>query len=196
MNDTITYYSALIDEYGEQDPRALGWIGKATQEKRFEVLTQVADMNDLCVLDVGCGFGDFYRYALKKFPSMKYTGVDINPRSVEVARREFPEAEFKVSDFGAVSLGTFDVIVASGLFSLNTPDHERVHREYIRNMFARANIAVAFNFLDRERHVNNEVFVSHEVPVLLEFCRTLTSKVTLITGYLEYDVTMFLYNNA
>ena len=48
------------------------------------------------ILDLGCGTGKF----LDWFPDTKffYTGVDIAPKMIDVARYKYPEAKFIVSD--------------------------------------------------------------------------------------------------
>jgi SAM-dependent methyltransferase len=64
------------------------------------------------VLDLGCGSGDPTTKALAA--RFEVTGVDISPRSIDLARQNVPRAQFIEADMGAVDFppGTFDGIAA------------------------------------------------------------------------------------
>ncbi len=91
------------------------------------------------VLDIGCGPGYL---AARTFPNEAwYTGIDISPKAIEIAKKLFPGAEFLVHDAEHYPLpfkdGSFDTIVASELFE-HLQKHElllseirRVARTYI-----------------------------------------------------------------
>jgi SAM-dependent methyltransferase len=65
------------------------------------------------LLDVGCGTGGHLAYLSKNFDC---TGVDINRRMIEKAKRKVPEARFRVADMINLRLkDDFDVITC--LFS-------------------------------------------------------------------------------
>ena len=67
------------------------------------------------VLDIGCGPG--YLAARVKPNEGMYTGVDISPKAIEIARKLFPGAAFYVHDVEHTPLPfadrSFDTIVAS-----------------------------------------------------------------------------------
>ena len=64
-------------------------------------------------LDLGCGTG---RHATARLVELglTVTGVDISPRSIDVAREEVPKARFVVGDMATVEFApsSFDLIVA------------------------------------------------------------------------------------
>lgn len=67
------------------------------------------------VLDVGCGPGAIYPY----LPEVHYTGMDLNPKHIEYARRLYGKsARFLVGDATRElheEEGTFDLVVVSAL---------------------------------------------------------------------------------
>jgi len=69
------------------------------------------------ILDLGCGTGKF----LDWFPDTKffYTGVDIAPKMIDVARYKYPEAKFIVSDMSKKKIYESQLDSIISLFSLS-----------------------------------------------------------------------------
>ena len=65
------------------------------------------------LLDVGCGTGEHLKYLCSDFHC---TGMDINSRMIEIAKKKVPDAEFKIANMVEFSLkNRFDTIIC--LFS-------------------------------------------------------------------------------
>ena len=54
-------YNARLIKHG-CSPKTLGWSGKKQQIKRFEKFNSILNFQNKSILDIGCGFGDFYSY--------------------------------------------------------------------------------------------------------------------------------------
>jgi SAM-dependent methyltransferase len=54
------------------------------------------------LLDIGCNAGDFLTYCRQLFPQMRLAGVDVNPQSVQAARRSLPGAVLQVAGADAL----------------------------------------------------------------------------------------------
>ena len=69
------------------------------------------------ILDLGCGTGKF----LDWFPDTRYfyTGVDISPKMIDVARHKYPEAKFTVSDMSKKNIYESNLDSIVSLFSLS-----------------------------------------------------------------------------
>src|SRR5919109_3859483 len=91
----VRYYTDLIGKYGV-DVRALDWGSRESQAVRFSVLAEVGQLHDASVLDVGCGLGDFFGWLKSAGIGVEYTGIDITPKMIEVARQRFPETRFEL----------------------------------------------------------------------------------------------------
>ena len=81
-------------------PTGAGWAGRAaaTRNGASPCCWEVGTLSGSRVLDVGCGVGDLYGYALRQGLRVRYTGLDILPEMVAHARGRYPEARFEVGD--------------------------------------------------------------------------------------------------
>lgn len=60
-------------------------------ERLTEVLVDMADMRDgQCVLDIGCGFGGTVQHINQRFSDLWLTGVNIDPRQLDICRQLAP----------------------------------------------------------------------------------------------------------
>jgi len=66
------------------------------------------------ILEIGCGPGTIVRY----LPPSEYSGFDLSPEYIELAKRRFPKAHFvceRVSQFSLAKEQSFDVVLALGI---------------------------------------------------------------------------------
>jgi ubiquinone/menaquinone biosynthesis C-methylase UbiE len=86
------FFDGLVGEHGEFDPfTAQGWDVLA---RAFRRLARPNVQGDL--LDIGCGTGSSQRVYAGCYG--RYTGVDLSPVSIEIARKAFPELQWQVAD--------------------------------------------------------------------------------------------------
>jgi SAM-dependent methyltransferase len=90
------------------------------ESERFflpEVLPHVSE-----VLDVGCAAGGFSRIMRSFNPLLRYTGVDITPGLIEIAKYDHPDCEFHVSDgiHFPFAPEPFELVHCSGVLHLNS----------------------------------------------------------------------------
>ena len=77
-------YTARHKTHGNL-PETLGW-NKGRQIPRFQSLTGSFSLQNISVLDIGCGFGDLIPY-LEKHGSIKsYLGIDLVPSLITDAQ--------------------------------------------------------------------------------------------------------------
>ena len=84
----IDYFKNLVLLHGE-DIRSLDWGGRSSQSQRFKVLYDVGINLESSVLDVGCGHGDFYGYLIRKGFCGNYSGVDLTPEMIVIAKNKY-----------------------------------------------------------------------------------------------------------
>ncbi|MEL6104917.1 MAG: class I SAM-dependent methyltransferase [Planctomycetota bacterium] len=76
----------------------------------------VGDVNDLCILDAGCGPG-FLTRDLLAAGARRVIGVDVSPKMIQMARQRVGmAAEFLIADLGQpleLSSNQFDLVVSS-----------------------------------------------------------------------------------
>lgn len=64
----------------------------------YDTLCELVDDDHAAVLDIACGPGNITRYLLNKRPGFRIEGIDLAPRTVELARANNPTASFEVMD--------------------------------------------------------------------------------------------------
>jgi len=97
----------------------------ASQRYRFRVLTEIAPLESATVLDYGCGKGDLYCYLLEAGYRGTYTGFDINPELLELARAKYPGVRFEQRDIEQASINEqFEYVLISGIFNNRISDNE------------------------------------------------------------------------
>lgn len=95
------------------------------------------------ILEVACGPGIEYEGIRRAGLNVTYTGVDVTPKMVELARRRFPEARFLLADVQQLpfSDGSFDLVFAKDLF-----EHLTGFEPGITEMYRVARRAVVVHF--------------------------------------------------
>lgn len=186
------FYNNSLSAYGENDPRGVHWQNSDNQQKRFQILSQIGDLNGKSVLDVGCGFGDLYGFLVREGKSTEYSGIDIVSEFISAARRKYPNANFEEKDIFDIEK-QYDYVLASGALSFKVENHHQYYEEMIRKMFEIAKIGIAFNMLDIKNHIDDAEFASYDSNEIASFCKTLTPKVEVITDYLPQDFTIYMY---
>ena len=96
-------------------PASLG-CPKGRQKLRFETLAKYVKSGDN-ILDFGCGFGDLALFLEEKGLDVTYTGCDVVPEFIDVARKNYANGSFYLLSLGEIPVGFYDVIIASGVFN-------------------------------------------------------------------------------
>ncbi|MEO6708097.1 MAG: methyltransferase domain-containing protein, partial [Planctomycetota bacterium] len=181
------------------DVRAVDWGSRASQELRFSVLASIADLNGARVLDVGCGQGDLYAWLCARGIRCDYSGIDLSPEMVALARKRFPERSFEVGnllDTSAVS-AMHDYVLASGIFYLRAHQPEQYMQTMVERMFARCTRGLAFNSLSSWGEGAPDPAEYRADPLrALAMARDLTRRVSLRHDYHPRDFTLLLHKDA
>lgn len=193
--EAARWYAERVRAHG-YDHRGLGFGQRSSQEKRFEALLSLGDLDGCRVLDAGCGFGDFLVFLLDHGIEVDYTGIDVCELMVGRCNDRFANGEGRfmladVLDFQPRQ--PFDYVVASGLFGLDAADaHERL-RPMVEKLFALAGTGVAMNFLSTRSptRVKDRIYV--DPAKALEAGLTLTPAARIDHTYLPNDFTLYLY---
>jgi SAM-dependent methyltransferase len=112
------------------------------------------------VLDVGCAAGGFSRIMHTFNPSIRYVGTDIIPEFVAIARKDFPDSEFHVSDgiHFPFPAGSFELVHCSGVLHVNSS-----YGDMVRAMWAQTSRYLLCDFrLTRGPSVKGEVKVKFD----------------------------------
>lgn len=153
------YYFDKIRQYGTDSALSVGWtdyLQVLLFEKISLLLGSIGPYGRCSLLDVGCGLGDYSRYLSDHgYRGIDYTGIDIMPSMIEIARKKYPQKKFFVADFSDESFaGEFDFIICSGALNIITEKSYEAHsayvRGFIRKMYDLSRRGCALNLLRRD----------------------------------------------
>ena len=156
--DRVQFFQGMLKQHGAV-PQALDWGNRPRQEVRFEVLwSLLRDQPGASVLDVGCGLGDLHGYLRSKGWSGRYSGVDIVPEFVSIARERCPGSEVRVVDLADPATDhslpaarglEADFVYASGIFNHALPTKTELANAdlMLAAMFGLCRVAVVCDWL-------------------------------------------------
>ncbi|MBP2645913.1 MAG: hypothetical protein H6Q75_1353 [Firmicutes bacterium] len=130
------HFQQLFIKYGDS-PEA--------NQKRFEVLTSIADLHETKILDFGCGTAHLVDYLNQRGIKVDYTGVDIVEEMLEFAGNKYPEYNF--CRLQEALRDTYDYAFVSGTFNNLINNNKKFYRETIKDLFSVVNKGLAFNML-------------------------------------------------
>ncbi len=193
----INRYMDRFKQFGV-DIKTLASGNKERQLIRFKVFTEIGDLNGSSILDVGCGFADFYQYLKDQRIQVNYTGIDICPAFIEVSQERFPEAEFAVKDIQAEDFGrSFDYVISSQTFNnrLEAGENMRVMKDVFKKAYAISKIAVAIDVVSSYVDFKEDHLFYYSPEEIFRYCKSLTKRVILRHDYPLFEFMVCLYKD-
>ncbi len=174
----------------------VGWRSRENQEARFKALMGMGELEGQRILDLGCGLGCLYGYLKANGWKGEYTGIDLLDMMVKGAQKRFPGAAFEQRDIlKDPPTRKWDTILISGIFNHRMKNNWDWIERTLGLCLSMAEKGVAFNLLDgRDDWKDADLFYAD--PKELERKAALWSggKYKIVTGYMPYDLTVYLYS--
>jgi 2-polyprenyl-3-methyl-5-hydroxy-6-metoxy-1,4-benzoquinol methylase len=190
----IASYNETLRKYG-YDPRSLQDF-KGREHVRYKVLSEIGDLNGCSILDVGCGFGDFGGFLIKSGLNVTYTGYDINPNIIKVAKEAHPSFRFEVKDLEEEHVEEkFDWVFGSGLFNHKISNNEAWINRMLEKMVDLCKKGVGANFLSTYVDFMQDISYHASPEVMFSFCKRLSKRVTIRHDYMPYEFTVYIYKD-
>jgi SAM-dependent methyltransferase len=204
--DRVAFYRQLLEQFGPV-PQALDWGPRPRQNVRFEVLWNVLQARDeASVLDVGCGLGDLCGFLRTKGWTGKYAGIDIVPDMVAIARKRFPNEDFRELDLAAHAAELppekfpglqADFVYESGIFNHALPSRTEIAsaNTTLAAMFAACRVAVVCDWLSSFVDFVRPGAYHWSPELVLLMSRRLTRRITLRMDYLPFEFATVLWKD-
>jgi len=186
-------YSKFYQEHGD-NYKTLNWGSEESQQLRFKILSEVGHLHGQSILDVGCGFADYYRYLSDNKIQVNYSGLDITKPIVEEAQKKFPGITFFNSPLNTIDKALiFDYVFASGIYTYRSEDATEFLQMMTLLMYQHCRKGIAFNSLSSwSPSMDDGEFYADPLETLF-FCRTLSPGVVLRHDYHARDFTIYIY---
>lgn len=152
----VRHYEARLQEHGAT-PEGADWPNGRDLATRFAVMLELVEAGGPQpeVLDLGCGPGLLLDYlaATGRADSLRYRGIDISPRMVELARARWPAHDFECRDILRQPLAdqSVDVVLMNGVLterlSVSVEAMQEMAHSLIAAAFKVARFGIVFNLM-------------------------------------------------
>jgi len=207
LDQVKKYFNDLTEKHGDHF-LGLDWKSPDSQDLRFQIFADLLVMcgkkTNFSILDVGCGYGDFYGYLKRHgYKNFNYSGYDVSEKVIEVAKKKYKEGRFEIRDI--LTDGhpeVFDFVFCSGALTIHFVEDED-HLEFIRimlnRMFELCKIGVGVNFLSSEvlEFLSEEAgrqpqYYYAKAEEIIGIAKKITSRFVLRHDYHPGDFTVYL----
>ncbi|MFC1646569.1 methyltransferase domain-containing protein [Candidatus Omnitrophota bacterium] len=189
----ISLYERRLKKYGVS-VKTMGWRNKKQQDLRFKVLSEIGSLSNKKILDIGCGFGDFYDYLISHDMSIKYSGYDIAPKIIEAAKIKHPNLKLEVKDILKDEIREkFDYVFESGIFNKRVKNNICYAKKIIKKMFSLCKVAIGFNMTTDYVDYKERRLFYYSPYEIFKFAKSLSRFAVLRHDYPLYEFTAYIY---
>ena len=193
--ESVIRYSKRLEKFGPI-AQALGWRDEAQQKLRFQIFVDCMHLDgSTSILDVGCGFGDFYEFLKINNKAIIYEGCDISPEIISIARQTNKNIKFQVCDLrdGAYVEQSFDYVCVSGIFNYKISDNEKFLHNTLIAAYAICKKGVIVNMTTDKVDYKDSLLYYYNPGSVLDFCSSLTRRIIIRHDYPLFEFTVGLY---
>lgn len=199
LRDVESYYTARINTHGAT-PSGVDWNGTESHALRHRQFLRLLDGTPNAeVLDLGCGYGDFFGFLRANGHHGPFTGYDVSAAMIDHARRIHGAAEGCTWKVGAVPERPADFAIASGIFNVkgdvSVSEWQAYMQATIDILAESGRLGFAFNVLslasDPERRRPN-LYYADPCETLSYCLKKFGRSVALLQDYGLYEFTLLV----
>jgi len=189
----LEYFSSRFDKFGDS-PKTLDYGSTEVQEKRFDILLKIGDINDCKILDIGCGLGHLFRYIRSRGIAVDYVGYDINSRFIEDCKEKYPEARFELFNIEEKEpQEEFDYVFSSGIYNYGFNGDLNIVMDVINKFFKASKKGSAHNFISILGDFQNPEVNYFDPAEIAGLIQKTTRNYVVRHDYLPHDFTIYMY---
>ncbi len=188
----LNHYTKLYKKFGD-NPGSLGWP-KGKQNVRFQAMSEIGSLQNSRILDVGCGFGDFFKYLKNRKIITDYMGVDINPKFIQIAKQKNPRIKFQVRDIEIKKFKSkFDWVFAIG--TTNKAGSYSYIEKLLSEMCRISKKGVAMDFLSSYVDFKGKGDYHASPERIFHITKKISKRVVIRHDYLPWQFCVYIYTN-
>lgn len=190
----VSLYENRFDQFG-YNVHTVGWGDNESQNLRFKILSEIDNLNGKTICDLGCGFGDLYKYLTERFVDIEYVGIDIAGKLICEAKKQYPSVAFQVRDILITPFEhKFDYFLSSGALSFKTENHKQYVETMLTAMMDSTTKGIAVNFLSSYVDYQLDKNFHFSPEEAFSMARKLSRFVTIRHDYPLYEFTVYIYH--
>ena len=201
----VRHYEACLEKHGDSH-LGVDWPNAEDAKLRYRVmldLIQRSGERPVTLLDFGCGTSGLLDYMREeRVEGVAYSGLDVSPKFIEVARNKYPDVEYFCMDVldDAGALPNFDYVVMNGVFTeklaLSFETMSELFKQLVGMIFERVDVGLAFNVMTKLVAWERTDLFHMPFDMLAEFLIRDVSRHFLIrSDYGLYEYTAYVYRS-
>ena len=189
------FFNKLVEKHG-YSPKSLAYSGEKSQKIKFNIVTEVGIEDNCSVLDVGCGFGDYFNYLKQRgIKNIKYCGIDISNKIVDFAKEK--NSLVNVIQGNVLDLSDdekYDYVISLGFNCVKTGSNWRTLTQVLDKMWKLSKKGIAYNAVSTFSETSpRKIYFVSPAKVIDYIMTNLTYKVVFRHDYMPHDFTIFAY---
>ncbi len=197
------HYRKCIDQHGDSH-LGVDWPKVEDVNKRYQVMLEILQKDrspNIALLDFGCGTSHLYEYMQQHgYGHLRYAGLDILDKSVEVAKKKYPKNAYYCLDIlnTTSDLPMFDYIVMNGVFTqkagLSSEEMFSFLKRLLSKIFLSANKGTAFNVMSKQVDWEKEGNFHLGLDIISEYItKELSQNFVIRHDYGLHEYTVYVY---
>lgn len=200
----VAHYESCLVRHGDSH-LGVDWPSREDAETRYRVMLDVlrrAPGERVELLDFGCGTAHLYEYlrGRPEYAGIRYSGLDLSERFVDVARAKHPDVPFYRLDVlrEPDALPHFDYVVLNGVLTERRDLSQTEMLEYtealLAQVFVKARVGIAFNVMSSQVDWERDDLFHVPFDVMAEMLtRRLSRHFVVRHDYRLYEYTTYVY---
>lgn len=188
MNQIIDFYNekSKTSQCGWQ---AACWESESDQYERFVFSTSIMQ-NNISVLDVGCGYGDFYNFLKKRYKNFNYTGIDISEKIIKKAKENNSFANFECADVLDYQIQS-DCVFALGTFNLKV--QSEYIEKYIKKCYELSKQKSCIILTSESTKEKCDEVYFYDPKAIFNIAYSLCNKIIVNTASIDNEIVLLMY---
>lgn len=203
--EIVEHYEHCLEKHGDNH-LGVDWPKKEDVGKRYKIMLEIVllykkNNTKTSILDFGCGTAHLNEYILEHcLENLEYSGLDLSPKFIDVAKEKFPENTFYCGDIltNGSLFPNHDYIILNGVFtekrSLSFDEMWHYFTEMIKSLYAKCNLGIAFNVMSKNVDWEREDLFHLPFDQLSQFlCSEITRDFVIRNDYGLFEYTTYIY---